>query len=167
MFGQHPLTPRKPHDSSCPFQSEDEQLARAIALSMGQDLPAAAAPAAAAAAAPPPPQRQASPARSHPAAAAAPAPAATPVSAPLAGGGAMVRRIIDSDNSCLFNAVGYVMERSRREAPRLRGVIAAAVAADPFEFNEGVLGKEPGAYCAWIREPSRWGGAIELSILAK
>ena len=79
----------------------------------------------------------------------------------------MVRRIIDSDNSCLFNAVGYVMEHSRREAPRLRGVIAAAVAADPVEYNEGVLGKEPAAYCAWIREPSKWGGAIELSILAK
>ena len=32
----------------------------------------------------------------------------------------MVRRIIASDNSCLFNAVGYVMEGSRAQAPKLR-----------------------------------------------
>ena len=31
-----------------------------------------------------------------------------------------VRRVIASDNSCLFNAVGYVMERSREAAPELR-----------------------------------------------
>ena len=36
------------------------------------------------------------------------------------------RRVIDSDNACLFNAVGYVMARSLREAPALRKVIADA-----------------------------------------
>ena len=35
-------------------------------------------------------------------------------------GRAAVRRVIASDNSCLFNAVGYVMERSRDRAPELR-----------------------------------------------
>ena len=35
-------------------------------------------------------------------------------------GSAVVRREIASDNSCLFNAVGYVMERTRGAAPRLR-----------------------------------------------
>jgi ubiquitin thioesterase OTU1 len=43
-----------------------------------------------------------------------------------------VRRVIDSDNSCLFNAVGYVTSRSLREAPRLRRVIADAVAGGTF-----------------------------------
>ena len=37
------------------------------------------------------------------------------------GSGAVVaRRVIASDNSCLFNAVGYVMEGSRSKAAELR-----------------------------------------------
>mmetsp|Transcript_7569 Transcript_7569/g.19456 ORF Transcript_7569/g.19456 Transcript_7569/m.19456 type:complete len:344 (+) Transcript_7569:209-1240(+) len=104
----------------------------------------------------------------------APQPAAAPSggqeSAPqevvLPSGSVIVRRIIDSDNSCLFNAVGYVMERSRGKSAALREVIATAVRGDPFTYNEGVLGKDTEAYCDWIRKPGSWGGAIELSILA-
>mmetsp|Transcript_16465 Transcript_16465/g.22759 ORF Transcript_16465/g.22759 Transcript_16465/m.22759 type:complete len:371 (-) Transcript_16465:28-1140(-) len=80
--------------------------------------------------------------------------------------GRVVRRVIDSDNSCLFNAVGYVMERSRSVAPKLRGVIADAVSKDPVTYNEAVLGKSPEEYCKWILLPDKWGGAIELSILS-
>lgn len=48
-----------------------------------------------------------------------------PTSIALADGCAVVRRVIDSDNSCLFNAVGYVMDgRDRKAAKRLRAVIA-------------------------------------------
>lgn len=32
-----------------------------------------------------------------------------------------------------------------------RHVIADAVLADPFEWNEAVLGREPADYCRWIR----------------
>lgn len=32
-----------------------------------------------------------------------------------------------------------------------RQVIADAVLADPFEWNEAVLGREPADYCRWIR----------------
>jgi hypothetical protein len=32
-----------------------------------------------------------------------------------------------------------------------RQVIADAVLADPFEWNEAVLGKEPADYCRWIK----------------
>ena len=78
-----------------------------------------------------------------------------------------VRRVIDSDNSCLFNAVGYVTSRSLREAPRLRRVIADAVAGDTFTYTEGFLGKPNAEYCAWIMDSQHWGGAVELSILAK
>ena len=38
----------------------------------------------------------------------------------LPDGTAVVRRVIDSDNSCLFNAVGYVMEGTRAKAAQLR-----------------------------------------------
>lgn len=114
--------------------TEDEQLARAIALSMGEavpDLPSAAAPAAAAArpvaapaAAAAPPRRAASPVRAHPtngSSSGSGAQQGAPTAVLLPDGTAVVRRIIDSDNSCLFNAVGYVaLGRTRKEAPRLR-----------------------------------------------
>lgn len=82
-------------------------------------------------------------------------------------GTCVVRRVIDSDNSCLFNAVGYTMEGLRYKAPVLRQVIVEGVLADSASWSEAVLGKPPVEYCAWIDDPHHWGGAIELSILAK
>ncbi|KAJ4798649.1 Ubiquitin thioesterase OTU1 [Rhynchospora pubera] len=81
--------------------------------------------------------------------------------------GVVVRRVIPSDNSCLFNAVGYVMEHNKHKAPELRQVIAAAVASDPTKYNEAFLGKGNEEYCSWIMDPEKWGGAIELSILSE
>lgn len=80
---------------------------------------------------------------------------------------AVARRIIDSDNSCLFNAVGYSTERTRKAAPKLRKVVQSTVAADPFTFNDGFLGRENAEYQEWIMNPQHWGGAIELYILSK
>lgn len=70
-------------------------------------------------------------------------PVPTPAAAAPSGGldGVMVRRVVPSDNSCLFAALGYVTRRSRAAARELREAAAAAVAADPFTFNEGFLGK--------------------------
>mmetsp|Transcript_4602 Transcript_4602/g.12813 ORF Transcript_4602/g.12813 Transcript_4602/m.12813 type:complete len:411 (-) Transcript_4602:78-1310(-) len=144
---------------------EDEELARAIALSMGaaQDGnaggPTQAAPASV--------QLPSASSAAAPSPATSSAQQVAPSSIALSSGSAITRRIIDSDNSCLFNAVGYVVERSRAKSAQLRSVIANAVAADPTEFNEGVLGKPAEEYCQWIRKPNTWGGAIELSILSK
>ncbi|KAM0997504.1 hypothetical protein ACFX2I_007363 [Malus domestica] len=80
--------------------------------------------------------------------------------------GIVVRRVIPSDNSCLFNAVGYVMDHDQKKAPELRQVIAATVASDPTKYSEAFLGKSNEEYCAWILDSEKWGGAIELSILA-
>ncbi|CAJ2633976.1 OVARIAN TUMOR DOMAIN-containing deubiquitinating enzyme 2 [Trifolium pratense] len=80
--------------------------------------------------------------------------------------GFVVRRVIPSDNSCLFNAVGYVMDRDQTKAAELRQVIAATVASDPEKYSEAFLGKPNPEYCNWILDPEKWGGAIELSILA-
>jgi ubiquitin thioesterase OTU1 len=79
----------------------------------------------------------------------------------------VTRRIIDSDNSCLFNAVGYNTEGSLSEARKLRQVVKCTVASDPVTFNDGFLGKENEAYQAWIADSSHWGGAIELYILSR
>lgn len=81
--------------------------------------------------------------------------------------GVVVRRVIPSDNSCLFNAVGYVMDHDKQKAPELRQVIAATVASDPEKYSEAFLGKTNDEYCAWILNSEKWGGAIELSILAE
>lgn len=103
--------------------SEDEQLARAIALSLGDavsDAPAAA-PTPAVAAAPLQRRQEASPVRSHPPSGGRSAAfQGAPTAVALPDGTAVVRRIIDSDNSCLFNAVGYVTQHSRSLAPQLR-----------------------------------------------
>ncbi|XP_077243620.1 OTU-like cysteine protease family protein [Tasmannia lanceolata] len=80
--------------------------------------------------------------------------------------GIVVRRVIPSDNSCLFNAVGYVMDHDKHKAPELRQVIAATVASDTTKYSEAFLGKPNEDYCAWILDSEKWGGAIELSILA-
>ncbi|CAN1149381.1 OVARIAN TUMOR DOMAIN-containing deubiquitinating enzyme 2 [Linum perenne] len=45
-------------------------------------------------------------------------------------------------------------------------VIATTVARDPVKYNEAFLGKPNQEYCAWILNSEKWGGAIELSILA-
>uniref|UniRef100_A0A0D6R2I4 Ubiquitin thioesterase OTU n=1 Tax=Araucaria cunninghamii TaxID=56994 RepID=A0A0D6R2I4_ARACU len=80
--------------------------------------------------------------------------------------GVVLRRVIPSDNSCLFNAVGYVMDMDKNKASELRQVIAATVESDPDKYNEAFLGKKNEEYCTWILNPQSWGGAIELSILA-
>ncbi len=48
--------------------------------------------------------------------------AGAPNSVAMSDGSAVARRVIESDNSCLFNAVGYVMEGSRNKSQRLRWV---------------------------------------------
>ncbi|CAD7696213.1 unnamed protein product [Ostreobium quekettii] len=84
----------------------------------------------------------------------------------LPDGTCIVRRYVDSDNSCLFTAVAYAMENNRLRGYDLRQIIATAVATDPTTYNEGVLGKSIPEYQRWILHPQRWGGPIELSILA-
>ncbi|KAM1996984.1 hypothetical protein ACFX15_029871 [Malus domestica] len=72
--------------------------------------------------------------------------------------GMVVRRVIPSDNSCLFNAVGYVMDHAQKKAPELRQVIAATVASDPTMYSEAFLGKSNEEYCAWILDLEKCGG---------
>ncbi|CAN0524649.1 unnamed protein product, partial [Ectocarpus sp. 8 AP-2014] len=48
----------------------------------------------------------------------------------------MVRRIIDADNSCLFNAVGYALRRKRKVGTELRQMITEAVRGSPEVYNE-------------------------------
>jgi ubiquitin thioesterase OTU1 len=77
----------------------------------------------------------------------------------------MQRKEISSDNSCLFNAVLFVLGRTEGVA-ELRRQIAETVEKDPLQYNEGFLGKSARDYGLWIMKKDTWGGEIELSILS-
>merc|ERR1712054_567848 len=67
------------------------------------------------------------------------------------------------------------MLRQRSAEAELRCVVADAIMKDNSmqvgnglpQFNEGILGQDPASYCTWIKQPSSWGGPIELNILAQ
>lgn len=81
--------------------------------------------------------------------------------------GYVVRRVMDADNSCLFNSVGYAMEKSRLQPQKYRKLVADAVLEDPITYNEAFLGKPMDEYAEWINKNTSWGGQIELSIFSK
>ncbi|CAK9020536.1 unnamed protein product [Durusdinium trenchii] len=86
---------------------------------------------------------------------------------PVAAQGTVLKRIIAADNSCLFNAFGYVQEKLRDKAPSYRQLVAQRIKEDPERFSEAFLAKPNEEYCSWILKDQSWGGAIELSILAE
>lgn len=45
-------------------------------------------------------------------------------------------------------------------------MMADYIFAHPEEYTEAVLGSSPQEYSRSIRDPDRWGGGIELSILS-
>jgi len=122
---------------------EDEMLARAIAASLGEDFTSAGQGQR---------QGQGQGQQQH--------------GSVGKGGGVIVRRVVDDDNSCLFNALAYVWAGTRADGGALRGQVVECIRSDPAEFNEGFLGKTPEAYCRWILDRDHWGGAIELYALA-
>jgi ubiquitin thioesterase OTU1 len=80
----------------------------------------------------------------------------------------MKRKAIISDNSCLFRAVGYAMERGCRDkANELRLLITQYILNNPQKYKPPLLELPAHDYCAWILDERNWGGAIELDILAQ
>ena len=53
----------------------------------------------------------------------------------------LVRRVVPDDNSCLFTAVGFLLERRLDRGPALREVVSEAVLANAEEYSEAVLGR--------------------------
>lgn len=49
----------------------------------------------------------------------------------------------------------------------LRNAIVAEVSGHPQDYTTAFLEMPNHEYCAWIRRPGTWGGAIELAILSK
>ena len=81
--------------------------------------------------------------------------------------GFVVRRVMDADNSCLFNSIGYCMKHSRSHSKVLRKIVHDTVLNDPHTYSEAVLEKPIDEYAEWISKDASWGGQIELSILSQ
>jgi len=91
-------------------------------------------------------------------------------SASTASSGILMRRVVPSNNSCLFTSVYFGISGGKfdmQAGATLRQIIAEAVAADPVTYSEAFLGKPNREYCTWIRNEDHWGGGIELAILSK
>ncbi len=74
----------------------------------------------------------------------------------------IMRRIIDADNSCLFNSVSYCLNRNRDFCPRsYREIISRIILSNQDKYSEAFLGKTPQEYSRWILMDSSWGGDIE------
>lgn len=81
--------------------------------------------------------------------------------------GVFFRRSMPGDNSCLFHSCAYILkDKSRSLGPELRRECAEVVLANPEKFTTALLGQPPAHYASWILQPSSWGGAVELMILA-
>jgi len=86
--------------------------------------------------------------------------------------GHLVLRVVPDDNSCLFRAVGILLDHGQHHSStedlssRLRRIVADAVKNDPVSWCEPILGRDPDLYISKILDKDVWGGAIELAILA-
>ncbi|XP_012550108.1 ubiquitin thioesterase OTU1 [Bombyx mandarina] len=83
--------------------------------------------------------------------------------------GILMKKVVPSDNSCLFTSIGFVLNGSIDTSVHtlMRQIIAMEVASDRDTYNEAMLGKPNAEYCDWIQQPSSWGGAIEVAILSR
>lgn len=82
--------------------------------------------------------------------------------------GILMKKVVPSDNSCLFTSIGFVLNGNVDTSVHtlMRQIIAMEVASDLDAYSEAMLGKPNAEYCAWIQQPSSWGGAIEVAILS-
>lgn len=79
------------------------------------------------------------------------------------------RRQISADNSCLFNAISYCVDKSshnEKSASILRNIIAKEIDSDKNKYNQSFLGMSNIEYQLHIQDDNNWGGGIELNILS-
>lgn len=92
----------------------------------------------------------------------------------------IVRLQAPSDNSCLFTSLIFSVQNADGHLPigtpvvtnneavkQMRELISAVVQSDPERYSEAVLGMPNEEYSQKIRQPDRWGGGIEVSILSQ
>ncbi|KAJ2610328.1 ubiquitin-specific protease otu1 [Coemansia sp. RSA 1365] len=83
------------------------------------------------------------------------------------GGGYLVRRVVPSDNSCLFTSIANSYGQKEITAKKLRQLVCEVIRKNPDEYSEVVLEMSIKEYCKWISKDSTWGGAIEMAAISK
>lgn len=79
-----------------------------------------------------------------------------------------IRKIIDADNSCLFNSIWYLINNDDTfEGNNYRKLISQYIQNDSETYSEEILGKSPKLYSEWLLKLTAWGGEIEMNILSK
>lgn len=82
-------------------------------------------------------------------------------------GSQIARHVIDADNSCLFNAIKFLVDFGDGEDGSIyRMICASEVLSDPELYSSSTLGKPTEEYAEWIQNKEHWGGEIEMNILA-
>ncbi|KAK3886182.1 hypothetical protein Pcinc_009642 [Petrolisthes cinctipes] len=85
--------------------------------------------------------------------------------------GILLKKVVPSDNSCLFASIYYLINGGEivgsQQVEEMRTVVAAAVKSQPDLYSEAVLERSNSNYCDWILKDTSWGGAIELSIFSQ
>jgi ubiquitin thioesterase OTU1 len=80
-------------------------------------------------------------------------------------GGSVILRVMEDDNSCMFNALIYCIGKGLYEAKDLRQrdslkilivVVATKIREDSVRFDAATLGRTLDEYCAWITRPNRY-----------
>jgi ubiquitin thioesterase OTU1 len=66
----------------------------------------------------------------------------------------------------LFSSVALVFEQTISKASDMRQIVVNGIQSNPDTYNEAILGMPMSKYIATISNPTSWGGAIELGILA-
>lgn len=78
-----------------------------------------------------------------------------------------VRRFVDSDNSCLFSSIGYLIDNknfSETTKYQYRQLLVNYLESNNLEAGILEIPKED--YIENIQNPSTWGGAIELKLFS-
>ena len=81
--------------------------------------------------------------------------------------GEFLREQVASNNSCLFQSVGVLVDGGITSSGELRQVVAGVIASDPSTYTSTVLEQDRTDYIKWIQLDTSWGGAIELCILSE
>lgn len=78
-----------------------------------------------------------------------------------------LRRYVDSDNSCLFSSIGYLIDHKNfNEETKLQYRQLLVNYLEKNNFEQGILELPKEDYIENIQNPSTWGGAIELKVFS-
>ena len=77
------------------------------------------------------------------------------------------RRFVDSDNSCLFSSIGYLIDNKNfNETTKLQYRQLLTNYIEDNNIDIAMLGMSKQEYINNIQNPSTWGGAIELKLFS-